>query len=167
MRIRLQNLLLFPKQISSLSPDCLLLRQNFLANAVEAQIEVENADGSLTSNGRFLQGMDFLFTSMFAVELVLNLYCHWLRPFFCSGWNVLDLIVVALSLIALGPIPIPISVVRMIRVFRVVRLFGRFESLTHIVRALTSAITPVLNAFSILLIFIFMCEHPPHPHLHV
>ena len=104
--------------------------------------------------------MDYLFTSMFTIELGLNLFCHWLQEFFTSGWNVLDLVVVSLSLVALGPVPIPISIVRMIRVFRVIRLFGRFETLNHIVRALTTAIVPVLNAFSILLIFVFMCKPP-------
>ncbi len=132
--------------------------QNFLANAVEAQIEVSNEDGSLTPNGKVLEGLDYLFTSMFAIELGLNLFCHWFHDFFTSGWNVLDLVVVSLSLVALGPVPIPISIVRMIRVFRVIRVFGRFETLNHIVRALTTAINPVLNAFSILLIFVFMCE---------
>ena len=95
---------------------------------------------------------------MFTIELGLNLFCNWFREFFSIGWNVLDLVVVILSLVALGPIPIPISIVRMIRVFRVIRVFGRFETLNHIVRALTTAIQPVLNAFSILLIFVFMCK---------
>ena len=63
--------------------------------------------------------------SMFLLELLLNLYCNWFWEFFESGWNLLDLVVVTLSLVALGPIPIPISVVRMIRVFRVIRVFGR------------------------------------------
>ena len=132
--------------------------QNFLANAIEAQINTENIDGSLTYEGKILQILDYIFTSLFTIELGLNLFCNWFREFFSVGWNVLDLVVVILSLVALGPIPIPISIVRMIRVFRVIRVFGRFETLNHIVRALTTAIQPVLNAFSILLIFVFMCK---------
>jgi hypothetical protein len=135
-----------------------LCSQNFMANAIEAQIDAVNDDGSLTASGKVLEGLDYLFTCMFTIELGLNLFCHWLHEFFTSGWNVLDLVVVSLSLVALGPVPIPISIVRMIRVFRVIRVFGRFETLNHIVRALTTAITPVLNAFSILLIFVFMCK---------
>ena len=129
-----------------------------MANAIEAQIDVVNQDGSLTSSGKALEALDYLFTCMFTFELGLNLFCHWLREFFNSGWNVLDLVVVILSLVALGPIPIPVSIIRMIRVFRVMRVFGRFETLNHIIRALTTAINPVLNAFSILLIFVFMCK---------
>ena len=132
--------------------------QNFLANAIEAQINTENIDGSLTYEGKILKILDYTFTSMFTFELGLSLFCYWFREFFSIGWNVLDLVVVILSLVALGPIPIPISIVRMIRVFRVIRVFGRFETLNHIVRALTTAIQPVLNAFSILLIFVFMCK---------
>jgi hypothetical protein len=117
-----------------------------------------NPDGSQNDNGKMLEYLDYFFTGMFTIELCMNLYCNWLRDFFASGWNILDLIVVCLSLIALGPMPIPVSIIRMSRVFRVIRLFGRFESLSHIVLALTKAIQPVLNAFSILLIFVFLCE---------
>ena len=32
------------------------------------------------------QALNVLFTAVFAVELVLNAYAHWLRDFFTNGW---------------------------------------------------------------------------------
>ncbi len=68
-----------------------------------------------------------------------------------------DVIVVALSLAALGPISIPANVIRSIRAFRVLRFFGRVGALRDIVSALTSAVLPVLNAFFILFIVASIC----------
>ena len=68
-----------------------------------------------------------------------------------------DLFVVAMSLIALGPIDLPISILRLMRAFRIVRIFGRIKALRNIIKALTSSILPVLNAFVILLVVASIC----------
>ena len=118
--------------------------------------------------------MDTAFTAVFTAELLVNAYAHWLAPFVRDGWNVFDTIVVTLSLVALGPVSMPINVLRSIRALRVVRLFGRLGALRDIVSSLTAAIVPVLNAFLILLIvssicappprsyFLFLCKQPPN-----
>ena len=69
-----------------------------------------------------------------------------------------DFFVVVMSLIALGPIDMPISILRLMRAFRIIRMFGRINTLRNIVTALTASITPVLNAFVILLVFASICE---------
>ena len=79
------------------------------------------------------------------------------HPFVRDGWNMFDVVVVSLSLIALGPISLPVNVLRSIRAFRVIRLFGRVGALRDIVSALTAAIMPVLNAFLILFIIAAIC----------
>ena len=55
----------------------------------------------------------------------------------------------------------PINVLRSLRAFRVVRLFGRMGALRDIVSSLTAAIVPVLNAFLIMLIVSSVCEAAP------
>ena len=100
------------------------------------------------------------FTIAFAIELAINAYAHWFSSFVNDGWNAFDCIVVALSLIALGPVSMPINVLRSLRAFRVVRLFGRMGALRDIVSALTAAISPVLNAFLIMLIVGSICKSP-------
>jgi hypothetical protein len=135
--------------------------QNFLVNAAEAQLvsSLVNSDGTPTSTGNNLEDLDTFFTIIFAVELAINAYAHWFRPFVSDGWNAFDVLVVSLSLVALGPISMPVNVLRSMRAFRVVRLFGRMGALRDIISSLSSAIVPVLNAFLIMLIVSSVCEH--------
>jgi voltage-gated sodium channel len=121
-------------------------RQNFAVNAAEAQLVnlLTEDDGSLTTSGRDLEALDEFFTIIFAVELSINAFAYWLRPFFADGWNIFDLVVVSMSLVALGPVQIPINVIRSLRAFRVIRLFGRFQGLKSIIDALASSVIPVL-----------------------
>ena len=122
-----------------------------------------DGSGNITPVGRRLELLDTLFTAVFAAELAVNMYAHWLREFVSDGWNAFDCAVVALSLIALGPVRMPINVLRSLRAFRVVRLFGRLGSLRDIVASLTAAITPVLNAFLIMFIVGSICGAPDPP----
>ncbi len=117
-----------------------------------------DSDGEPTAIGKSLERIDTFFTAIFTVELAINAYAHWFRPFMLDGWNMFDSIVVSLSLVALGPIDMPINVLRSLRAFRVVRLFGRMGALRDIISSLTSAIVPVLNAFLIMLIVSSICE---------
>ncbi len=71
-----------------------------------------------------------------------------------------DLFVVSMSLIALGPIDLPVSILRLMRAFRVIRIFGRVKALRNIITALTTSILPVLNAFVILLVIASICRFP-------
>ena len=52
-----------------------------------------------------------------------------------SPYNLVDVGVIALSLIALGPVTMPVSVLRVIRAFRVIRIFGRLAALRSCVCA--------------------------------
>jgi hypothetical protein len=144
--------------------------QNFVVNAAEAQIidKVADADGTLTALGEGLEHIDTFFTVIFTMELAINAYAHWFWSFALDGWNVFDSVVVALSLVALGPIAMPINVLRSLRAFRVVRLFGRMSALRNIIASLTAAIVPVLNAFLVMLIVSSICQSstsflPPCP----
>jgi ABC-type nickel/cobalt efflux system permease component RcnA len=69
-----------------------------------------------------------------------------------------DFIVVALSLVALGPLQVPVVVIRSMRAFRIARLFRRIKSLSSIIMALTASIIPVINAYLVLLIAMCICE---------
>ena len=106
-------------------------RQNFIINAAQAQLngQLLRDDGSLTPVGLALDRLDVAFTLLFTAELLVNAYAHWFAAFFASRYNLVDAAVIALSLVALGPINIPITVLRVIRAFRVVRVFGRLGSL--------------------------------------
>ena len=135
--------------------------QNFAVTVTQSELngEIFNADGTFTNTGALLDKIELILTLVFTAELLFNMYSHWFSLFFHSGYNVVDLIAITLSLIALGPLNINFSVLRLIRACRVVRIFGRFKSLKAIISALAASLIPVLNAFVILLLLMAICEH--------
>ncbi len=131
-----------------------------MVNAAESQLSgnLVDQDKKSTKTGQDLEALDTAFTVIFAVELAVNAFAHWFKPFISDGWNIFDFIVVALSLVALGPVNVPVNIVRSLRAFRVIRLFGRLKGLKNIVTALASSVIPVLQALLILLIIGSICE---------
>jgi hypothetical protein len=102
---------------------------------------------------QIFEKMDLFFTYTFTVELAVNLAANLFWPFVTDGWAVFDFIVVAVSLVSLGVGDVPgMSTLRLMRAFRVMRLFGRLESLRQIITALTASLIPVSNALLIMLL---------------
>ena len=99
-----------------------------------------------------------LFTFAFTVELILNIFANWLERFIGSGWNWFDVLIVGISLVDFGVSNIPDWLVKLMRAFRVIRLFGRVKELKTMVTAVTASIIPMMNAFVILLIVLGICE---------
>ncbi len=98
-----------------------------------------------------------VFTLLFAVDLVLNAIAHWFRPFLnngalnfllrfginnlmmlnSAGWNILDIVVVASSLVSLGASFLNLNIIRMLRAMRVIRIFGRVNALKKVLLILS------------------------------
>ncbi len=132
--------------------------QNFLTSVIEAQLNADsliNPDGSPTLYQQILDNMNMAFTFVFTVDLLINLFAHWIHEFVSNPWSLFDAVIVVLSLIVLGPLDFPIS---MLRALRVVRLFGRLKSSKKILAALWVSLVPMCNAFFIMLIVAMMCE---------
>ena len=131
--------------------------QNFFASVMEAQLQgtLFNPDGSPTNIKLYLDNSNLVLTVIFTIELLINMYANWMVEFFTNSWAVFDLVVVSLSLVALGPLDLPIS---MLRALRVLRLFGRFRALRKILAALSASIIPMFNAFFIMLIVSMICK---------
>jgi hypothetical protein len=117
-------------------------------------------DGSTTQLGDIVSNLNLAFTAYFAVELGLNAYANWFAPFMYSGWNNLDICIVFMSLIDLGPMDIPNWFVQLMRALRVIRLFGRIHALKKMVAAVTASLFPMMNAFVILIIVLSICTYP-------
>ena len=114
-----------------------------------------HSDGTMTSEKSTLDSLNTAFTIIFTFELLVNLLSHWIRDFITNPWSIFDSVVVTMSLIVLGPLNFPIS---MLRALRVVRLFGRLKSSKKILSALRVSLVPMFNAFFIMLIVAMMCE---------
>jgi hypothetical protein len=140
--------------------------QNFIVCVLDAQFKHDN----LESFDALVLRINYFFSGIFAVELVINLFANWMDAFIRNGWNWLDVVIVLLSFIDFGSLSIPDSLVRLMRALRVVRLFGRVRELTKIFSAITASLFPMMNAFVILIIVLSICEsadptafRPPRP----
>jgi len=89
---------------------------------------------------------------IFIFELLWNMYgcwyiSTWRGHFLCSGWNLFDLLVVAVSIPTLTGADLgSFSQMRMLRAFRVFRLFKRIKSLNKIITSLVNAVPGLVNA---------------------
>lgn len=127
----------------------LLIGGNFIANIAEKWI-----DPSGDLHMATWEGIDMFFNSVFAVELIWNMYAFWFWPFWKSGWNVFDFVVVTIGILNMSKIPLPgpLSLLRKMRAFRVFRLFKRVKSLHRIILSLMSSVPGVSNGFVVLLL---------------
>lgn len=127
----------------------LLIVGNFFVNAAEAQIPGESK--------KVFKSFEIFFTVVFTVELIVNMTANWWMPFWASGWNIFDFVVVVVSLLSLMLESLPgIAMLRLLRAFRVVRLFKRAVSLRKILNAIYESVPGVSNAFSILMLVMML-----------
>ena len=126
---------------------------------MDAQIasSLVDKDGKLTGLGRLDSTLNLIFTIAFTCELVFNAFANWFKRFFANGWNLLDVLIVGMSLVDLGISNIPDWLVKLMRAFRVIRLFGRINALKKMITAVTASIIPMMNAFVILIILLCIC----------
>mmetsp|Transcript_28530 Transcript_28530/g.75545 ORF Transcript_28530/g.75545 Transcript_28530/m.75545 type:complete len:397 (+) Transcript_28530:52-1242(+) len=126
-----------------------LICGNFVINIVEKTIDPTGEEYT-----EVFAGCEYFFNAAFTIELVVNMYSHWLKPFWKSGWNVFDFVVVTIGILTTinVPLPGPFKMLRMMRAFRVFRLFKRIESLRKIMASLANAVPGVINALVILVL---------------
>ena len=122
-----------------------LILGNFMLNICQAQVSDDDANAN-----RLFERVDLVFTCIFTIELLVNIFATFLWEFVGDPWNWFDLIVVLVSLISLVLTDLPgADVLRLMRCFRVFRLFKRIASLRKIMGALTKSLVPMGNAFCI------------------
>ncbi|XP_077569226.1 voltage-dependent L-type calcium channel subunit alpha-1D-like isoform X2 [Stigmatopora nigra] len=109
---------------------------------------------------------DYAFTSIFTVEILFKMTVHGAflhQGSFCRNWfNLLDLLVVSVSLVSFFLHSSAISVVKILRVLRVLRplrAINRAKGLKHVVQCVFVAIRTIGNIMIVttLLQFMFAC----------
>ena len=129
---------------------------NFLTIVVEKEIDPYDA-----AHQRHLGlwiGINKFCNWVFLIEILINFYGSCGKPFFRSGWNLFDLLVVIVGVIQIADAEEslgPFKQIKVLRAFRVMRLFKRVKSLNKILIALIRSLPGVFNAFAVMLIF--MC----------
>ena len=105
-----------------------------------------------------MQIVDIVITSIFGLEFllkivtfgfVLNGRASYLR----NPWNMLDFIILAMSVISLTPLPNAFSMFKIFRTIRPVRLISRNEGLKVAVLSLIQAVPNIINVSLITLLF--------------
>ena len=134
--------------------------QNFGCTIFESEFIslLTHADGSPTKTKDLLENLNLSFTAIFTIELMINILAHWFWPFVTDVWSQVDVFVVVMSIV---PLLVPAQntgIVRILRAFRILRLFRRVPSLRKIITALTMALLPVLNVFCILFLLMGICK---------
>lgn len=113
-------------------------------NAVS--LGLETSERVVAMSGGLLHAVDRLALAVFVVELVLRLIAHGTQ-FFRDPWSVFDFVVVVIALI---PASGAFSVLRALRIVRVLRLFSLVPSMRRVVGALLSA-APGMASIAMLL----------------
>jgi voltage-gated sodium channel len=100
-----------------------------------------------------IEQWNMYFLYIFTAELVLEFLAQGPRRYFSRGWNIFDLIVVAVSYIATSP---AISALRTLRVIRIFRLISAVPQMRRVVEALFSALPGIMASFAILAVVFYI-----------
>ncbi|XP_059091600.1 muscle calcium channel subunit alpha-1-like isoform X4 [Tigriopus californicus] len=128
-----------------------------------AMLAAEDPLNSNSERNKILNYFDYFFTTIFTIEVCLKLiaYGFILHPgAFCrSGFNLLDLLVVAVSLISFvfssGAISV-VKILRVLRVLRPLRAINRAKGLKHVVQCVIVAVKTIGNIVLVTLLLQFM-----------
>ena len=115
-----------------------------LINAVTLGMETDKE--LLAQVGAVLHWIDRIILIIFSIEIALKFYAYRLR-FFRSGWNVFDLLIVA---IAWMPTNGALSVLRTLRILRVLRLISVVPQMRRVVSAIGYSIPGMVSVISVL-----------------
>ena len=93
--------------------------------------------------------LDRLFMAIFIVEMFLKIYAL-KKKFFESGWNIFDLVIVAVSSV---PAASAFIVLRTFRLFRLFKYVNRFSRLHNLVQVFIELLPTFLSFLAVLIIF--------------
>ena len=121
-----------------------------LVNAVT--LGLETSPTAMERAGPLLLAIDSTCLAIFVVEIGLKLAATGGR-FFRSGWNVFDLLIVAIALL---PSTGGLSVLRALRVLRVLRVLSISPSLRRVVQGLVDALPGMGSVFLLMAIVFYI-----------
>ncbi len=131
------------------------LFQNFIIGAILVNAVIlgiltdENLDPNTHAR---LEQLDHACLVIFCLEIAMKLLVDRLR-FFRDGWNVFDFIVVG---IALAPATGPLSVLRAMRAFRLMRMVTIMPSMRRVITGMFNALPGVGSVAGVLLVMFYV-----------
>jgi voltage-gated sodium channel len=114
-----------------------LITALIIVNAVA--LGLETSDAVQARIGGFLSLLEDLVLAVFVIEILIKLYCYRLG-FFRSGWNLMDFVIVGVSLL---PASGPLAILRSLRILRVLRLLSTVPRLRQLTESLLAALPSI------------------------
>jgi hypothetical protein len=107
--------------------------------------------------------MNYVFTSIFSIEAIIQLIAIEPRVYFSDGWNIFDTVIILGSVLSIFisantslEIRGVITILRSFRILRLLRLIKRGNSLRLIFNTFVITLHSLANIGGLLLLFIFM-----------
>lgn len=123
-----------------------------LLNAVTLGLESSHVLDKDTVYNRTILMIDHVVVAIFCIELLLKMFAYrW--SFWREGWNIFDFIIVAVSVI---PVTESFSVIRTLRVFRLLRLISVVPQMRRVVSALFHALPGMGSVVAVLLVIVYV-----------
>lgn len=113
---------------------------------------LETSARVVAATGPLLSVLDLAALLVFTVEIALRLWVYRMR-FFTGGWNLFDFIIIAVSWI---PAAGPFSVLRAMRILRVLRLMSIVPQMRTVVGALFKALPGMGSIVAVLLLVFYV-----------
>ena len=136
-----------------------LVERNAFVNGIAAMIllnavtlGLETDDHISAEYGAALHVVDLVILGIFVIEILLKLFAYRLS-FFRAGWNVFDFGIVAIALI---PAAGAFSILRAMRIFRMLRLLSIVPSMRRVITALLNAVPGMLSILGIMMIIFYI-----------
>ncbi|CAF5221295.1 unnamed protein product, partial [Rotaria magnacalcarata] len=102
---------------------------------------------------------DKIFTIIFTIELILKWFAYGIKKYFTDRWNILDFVIVIVSIIgttldSLGVSDVPaLTSMRALRALRPLKTLSLFEGIRLVVNAFLGTISSVSNVLLVCLVF--------------
>lgn len=113
---------------------------------------LETSSTMMLNFGGLIQALDKICLLVFVVELVLKLVVYRFR-FFTNWWNIFDTLVVAVSLV---PSVGSFTVLRALRIFRVLRVISTAPRLRRVVEGFITALPGMASVFLLMAIIFYI-----------
>ena len=113
---------------------------------------LETSATMMSNFGGLIQSLDKICLLIFVVELALKLVAYRFR-FFTNWWNIFDALVVAVSLVPTGG---PLTVLRALRIFRVLRVISTAPRLRRVVEGFITALPGMASVFLLMAIIFYI-----------
>ena len=122
-----------------------------IANAITLGIDAHFGDAHPLH--AYIENADRWFLAIFTAELLIEFIAAGPRRYFRSGWNIFDVLVVALSWVSVMPF---ISALRTLRILRVLRLVSAVPQMRRVVEALFGAMPGILATVAVLAVVFYI-----------